>query len=263
MSDRSQRKSSRIETILQRLRVNGSLNIIELCEQCRASVATIRRDLQELETRGLLLRTHGGAVSLEPLFYEAFRKDESFTDLIGRQAAEKRRIGQAAAEMIEPGNAISLTHGTTTAEVIRCLRYGSGIKVVTNAVNIAMELSKRKDIEVFVTGGHLWGDRFSLVGSAAIDALRQVNVDIAFLGADGIDPSAGLTCRSPEEAAVNRVIVKQARKRIVVIDHTKFGVVASWSVCRVEDCAMIITDKATTKKLIDPYVKRGVEVRRV
>jgi DeoR/GlpR family transcriptional regulator of sugar metabolism len=72
-----------------------------------------------------------------------------------------------------------------------------------------------------------------------------------------------LTCRSPEEAAVNRVIVKQARKRIVVIDHTKFGVVASWSVCRVEDCAMIITDKATAKKLIEPYVKRGVEVRRV
>jgi len=263
MSARSQRKSSRVESILRRLRENRSLNISDLCGQCGASVATIRRDLQELEMRGLLQRTHGGAVSLEPLFYEAFRNDESFVNLVGRQAEEKRRIGQAAAEMIEEGNTISLTHGTTTAEVIRCLRYPSGIKVVTNAINVAMELSMRKDIDVFVTGGHLRGDRFSLIGSVAIDALRQINVDIAFLGADGIDPSAGLTCRSPEEAAVNRVIVEQAKKRIAVVDHTKLGVIASWSICRVEDCAMIITDKAAVKKLVDPYVKRGVEVRRV
>src|SRR5580658_1743510 len=125
MSARSQRKSSRMESILRRLRENRSLNISELCGQCRASVATIRRDLQELEMRGLLQRTHGGAVSLEPLFYEAFRNDETFVDLVGRRAEEKRRIGQAAAEMIEEGNTISLTHGTTTAEVIRCLRYPS------------------------------------------------------------------------------------------------------------------------------------------
>jgi DeoR/GlpR family transcriptional regulator of sugar metabolism len=62
---------------------------------------------------------------------------------------------------------------------------------------------------------------------------------------------------------VNRVIVEQAKKRIAVIDHTKFGVIASWSICRAEDCAMIITDKAAAKKLVDPYIKRGVEVRRV
>jgi DeoR family transcriptional regulator of aga operon len=263
MSDRSERQSSRVKAILNELQESGSVSINDLCDRFEASVATVRRDLQQLEEQGLLRRTHGGAVSIEPLFYEAFKKDASYVDLVGRNADEKRRIGRAAAELVQQGNTIALTPGTTTTEVVRCLRYEGGIKVVTNTVNVAMELSKRKDIEVFVTGGHLRGDWFSLVGPAAVDSLRQTYVDIAFLGADGIHPSAGLTCHSPEEAAVNRVMLTQAKKRIAVADRSKFGVIASWKMCPIEDCDLIITDKRVTKDMIGPYSERGVEVRRV
>jgi len=92
-------------------------------------------------------------VPIEPLFYEAFRHDQSFQDQLGMFAEEKRRIGQAASELVSAGEMIALTAGTTTTEVVRSLRSLSGITVVTNTVNVAMELSNRKDINVFVTGG--------------------------------------------------------------------------------------------------------------
>jgi len=157
MSDRSERQSARIKAILRDLQQGGSLSIEDLCERYGASLATIRRDLQELEDRGLLRRIRGGAMPIEPLFYEPFRTSPSFQDLVGRHAEEKRRIGQAAAELLEPGNTLSLTAGTTTTEVVRCLPYEYNLKVITNTVNVAMELSKRKDVDVFVTGGHLRG----------------------------------------------------------------------------------------------------------
>ena len=263
MSERSERRSNRTKSILSELQRTGSVSINDLCQRFDASVATIRRDLQQLEEQGLLRRTHGGAVSIEPLFYEAFRKDAAFVDLVGRYPEEKRRIGQAAAELVQQGNSIALTPGTTTTEVTRCLRHLGGIKVVTNTVNVAMELSKRKDIEVFVTGGYLRGDWFSLVGPTAVESLQQAFVDIAFLGADGIDASAGLTCHSPDEAAVNRVMVAHAKKRVAVVDHSKFGVIADWKMCGVEDCSLIITDKGVSREIMVPYTARGIEIRRV
>jgi DeoR family transcriptional regulator, aga operon transcriptional repressor len=263
MSNRSERQSIRSKAILREVQNSGSVAINDLCERHHASIATIRRDLQQLEEQGLLRRTHGGAVPIEPLFYEPFRRDASFVDLVARHAEEKRRIGQAAAELVEQGNAIALTAGTTTTEVVRCLRYQWGIKVVTNTVNIAMELSKRKDIEVFVTGGHLRGDWFSLVGPDAIETLRKTFVDIVFIGANGIDLSAGLTCHSSDEAAVNRAMVAQGKRRIAVVDRSKFGVVAGWQICPLEVCDLIITDSGAANETILPYTTRGLEVHRV
>jgi DeoR/GlpR family transcriptional regulator of sugar metabolism len=129
-----------------------------------------------------LRRTHGGALPIEPLFYEPFRHDRSFQDQVGKFADEKRRIAMAAAEFISPGDTIAVTAETTTTEVIRSLSGLRGITVITNTVNVAMELSARKDIDVFVTGGHLRGDWFSLVGPAAIASIKNLFVDVLFVG---------------------------------------------------------------------------------
>ena len=262
MSDRSERQSARLKAILRDMQQGGSLSIEDLCERYSASLATIRRDLQELEDRGLLRRVRGGATAIEPLFYEPFRTSTSFQDLVGRQADEKRRIGQAAAELIERGNTLSLTAGTTTTEVIRCLPYEFELQVITNTVNVAMELSKRKDVNVFVTGGHLRGDWFSLVGPAAIDTLRQAFVDITFIGADGIDAAAGLTCRDADEAAVNRVMVTQAKRRVAVVDSSKFGIVAQWQICPAEMCDFIITDVLASDSALSAFKKMKLEIRK-
>src|SRR3569833_1166596 len=171
---RGDKQESRLGAILTMLQQTGSISVDELRTRFDVSVVTVRRDLTVLEERGLLRRTHGGAESIEPLFYEPFRNDRSFQAQVSRFADEKRRIGRAAAALIESGETIALTPGTTTTEVIRGLPLNHNISVVTNTVNVAMELSKRKDVYVFVTGGHLHGEWNSLVGSAALKALANM-----------------------------------------------------------------------------------------
>lgn len=263
MIERSDKRSNRTLSILRELREVGSVSVDELRDKLEVSIATVRRDLQELAERGLLRRTHGGAVPIEPLFYEAFRHDRSFQDQVGSFAAEKRRIAQAASELISPGDTIALTAGTTTTEVVRSLHALSDITVVTNTVNVAMELSNRKDIKVFVTGGHLRGDWFSLVGPAAVAAMAGLFVNVMFVGVNGIDAQRGLTCSNPDEAEINLSMVRQSKRKIALADHSKLGVVTNWLICPTEAIDMLITDTDATHDAIAAFVERGIEVRRV
>lgn len=256
-------QQQRVQFILTSLQETGSVVVEELAEQLKVSVVTIRRDLDQLEQQGLLRRTHGGAVSIEPLFYEPFKKDRSFLDQVERQANEKRRIGRAAAAMITPGETIAITPGTTTAEIIRGLPLNSKITVVTNTANIAMELSKRKDVNVFVTGGHLHGEWFSLVGPTAIRSLENMLIHTMFLGADGVHPKWGLSCYSSDEAELNATMVQHARRHIAVVDHTKLDVVANYRICEASILSTLITDTGATEEKLNPYQKLGVKVLRV
>ena len=263
MAERGDKQSNRAAVILRELRQLGSVSVEALRDRLEVSLATVRRDLQELEERGLLRRTHGGAVPIEPLFYEACRHDRSFQDQVGSFAEEKRRIAQAASELVSPGDTIALTAGTTTTEVIRCLHELSGITVITNTANVAMELSNRKDINVFVTGGHLRGDWFSLVGPAAVATMKGLFVDIVFIGVNGIDAERGLTCFNADEAEINLAMVRQAKRKIVVADHSKLSVVGNWLICPTDAVDMLITDTSAADGTIAPFLERGIEVRRV
>jgi DeoR family transcriptional regulator of aga operon len=263
MADHSDKHANRTGEILRKLRQAGSVSVETLSEELGVSLATIRRDLQELELRGLLRRTHGGALPIEPLFYEPFRHDRSFQDQVGSFATEKRRIALAAVEQVSAGDTIALTAGTTTTEVIRSLQGLSGITVITNTVNVAMELSARKDVDVFVTGGHLRGDWFSLVGPAAIASMKGLYADVLFVGVNGIDAHRGLTCLNPDEADINRTMVQQAKRKIAVTDHSKLGVVTKWLICPVDEIDMLITDSGATDEMIAPFQERGLKVSRV
>jgi DeoR family transcriptional regulator of aga operon len=253
----------RLSAILSALQKSGSVSVESLSKDLDVSLVTIRRDLDSLEKQGLLRRTHGGAVSIEPLFYEPFRNDRSFQAQVERFADEKRRIGRAAAALIEDGEIIALTPGTTTTEVIRGLPHNHKITVVTSTVNVAMELSKRKDLDVFVTGGHLRGDWFSLVGPAAAQSLSNLLIRTVFLGADGIDPKWGLSCYNPDEAQLNSSMVRHAQRKIAVVDHSKFGVIAGWRICSSTDLDILITDSGATDEMIAPFEHAQIQVMRV
>jgi DeoR family transcriptional regulator, aga operon transcriptional repressor len=253
----------RFTTILTALQQSGRVSVDTLSEQLDVSVVTIRRDLDALEQKGLLRRTHGGAVSIEPLFYEPFRRDQSFLAQVERAADEKRRIGRAAAALITPGETIALTPGTTTTEVIRGLPMNYNITVVTNTVNVAMELSKRKDVYVFVTGGRLHGEWFSLVGSTAIKALENMLINTMFIGADGLDASWGASCFNADEAELNGTMMRLARRRVAVVDSEKLGVVANWRICLANELNVLITDTNAADSAIEPFEKLGIEVMRV
>ena len=262
-SDDSQnldKREVRSHAILESLRQAGSVSVEALSEQHGVSVVTIRRDLDILEQQGLLQRTHGGAVTIGPLFYEPFRNNRSFFDQIEKLADEKKRIGRAAAAMIREGETIAITPGTTAVEVIRGLPLNKNLTVVTNTVNIAMELSKRKDVKVFVTGGHLRGDWFSLVGPTGINSLQNMLISTLFLGADGIDAQWGPSCYSADEAELNAALVRQSRRIIGVVDHTKFGMMANWKICETPRLDLIVTDSLATEEAINPFVQMGIKV---
>lgn len=250
----------RFTAILTGLQQTGRVSVDELSEQLGVSVVTVRRDLDSLEEKGLLRRTHGGAVSIEPLFYEPFRRDQSFLAQVERAADEKRRIGRAAAALITAGETIALTPGTTTTEVIRGLPINYNITVVTNTVNVAMELSKRKDVYVFVTGGHLHGEWFSLVGSAALRSLDNMLINTMFIGADGMDATWGASCFNADEAELNSTMMKLARRRVAVVDSGKLGVVANWRICKPDDLNILVTDTAATDEMLAPFQKLGIKV---
>lgn len=263
IADTPDRQEVRFNAVLTALQKSGSVSVEALGKELQVSHVTVRRDLDMLETKGLLRRTHGGAVSIEPLFYEPFRNDRSFQAQVGRFAEEKRRIGRAAAELIKKGDIIALTPGTTATEVVRGLPLNHNLTVVTSTVNVAMELSKRKDLDVYVTGGRLHGDWFSMVGPTAAQSLSRIMIHVLFIGADGIDGEAGVSCYDPEEAQLNSMMVKHAQKKIAVVDHSKFGIVAGWKICSTNDLDVLVTDAAVTDEMIEPFRQADVQVIRV
>jgi DeoR/GlpR family transcriptional regulator of sugar metabolism len=262
-ADSPDKQQVRLTAILTALQQSGSVSVEGLSRELEVSLVTIRRDLDALENQGLLRRTHGGAISIEPFFYEPFKNDRSFQAQVERFAEEKRRIGRAAAALIKEGEIIALTPGTTTTEVIRGVPLNHRVTVVTSTVNVAMELSKRKDLNVFVTGGHLRGEWFSLVGPTAAQSLSHLSIHTLFIGADGVDPKQGITCFSPDESQLNSTMVKHAQRKIAVVDHSKFGVVAGWRICPTSELDMLITDSGATDEMIEPFEKAQVSVMRV
>jgi DeoR family transcriptional regulator, aga operon transcriptional repressor len=254
---------ARYQVILNDMHKTGSVSVDALAEQLQVTVVTIRRDLDALERKGLLHRTHGGAMPIQPLFYEPFRRDRSFVMQVERQADEKRRIGYAAAALIEPDETIAVTPGTTAAAVVRALPLNYNLTVVTSTANVAVELSKRKDIKVFVTGGTLHGEWFSLVGPHAQRSLENILIHTLFIGADGLDPEWGATSFDQDEAELLRMMVVHARRRVAVVDHTKLGKVGNWKICESRNLHTVVTDTQATDETVAPFREMGVEIIRV
>jgi DeoR family transcriptional regulator of aga operon len=254
--------SSRWEQILQELLRYGEVSVDSLAKNFNVSAATIRRDLSELERQGLLRRTHGGANPVTPMLYEPFRNLSSFQEQEEKCAAEKRQIGLTAASLISDGETVAIGAGTTTTQLARSIRHRKGITIVTNAVNIAMELSHLPDIRVSMTGGSLSGDWFALVGDVAQQNVSQTFFDKAFVGVDGAHAEHGLTTNYPDQAAIHRAMMRQAQQRIVLADHRKIGAVGRSLIWPADDLDKLITDKSTNDESIAPFTAKGIVVLR-
>lgn len=243
---------------------NGSASIDELIASVGTSAPSIRRDLTKLEKRGLVRRTHGGATLVEPLLYEPFRYDTSFQSREQRCAEQKRRIGLAAADLIHENETIGLAAGTTTTQIGRSIRHRSNIKVITNAINIGMELCNQPGIKTSLTGGVIpWAWSFSLSGQAAVNFLNDVYLDKVFLGVVGIDIERGATTLESEEALTFRAMIKQAKQVIVVADSSKIGQVSASLICPISNIHILVTDTGASDQTVAEFTQRGIQVIRV
>ncbi|MGA2559162.1 MAG: DeoR/GlpR family DNA-binding transcription regulator [Terracidiphilus sp.] len=261
MSDAINRRSELIVKFLLR---TGSATIEEILAVAGSSAPSIRRDLVRLESRGLIRRTHGGATLVEPLLYEPFRYDSSFLAREQRYAEQKRRIGLAAAELVQANESIGLTAGTTTTHVGRSLRHRDKIQVVTNAINIGMELCNQPGIRTYLTGGVVpWAWSFSLTGNAALGFLDDVYMDKVFLSVTGLDAERGATTLETDEALVFRKMIKQAKQVIVTADSSKLGKVSPAFICPLNEIQTLITDTDASSESLAPFERQGVRILRV
>jgi DeoR family transcriptional regulator of aga operon len=249
-------KTERLGRILELLARDGTVTVPDLAEQLGVSQATVRRDLQALGDQRLLERSHGGAVAHGtahelPVRYRTGRSEE------------KRRIARAAAELVTDGAAIAFTGGTTTTEVARTLAARHGLTVITNALNIAVELAVRPNLKLIVTGGVARSASYELVGTLADATLRGLNVDLAFVGVDGVDAERGLTTQNEVEAATNRALMARARRTVVVADGSKLGRVALAQIAPLEAADQLITNEGADSDAVERLRAAGLTVTTV
>lgn len=251
----------RSEIIIKHLLRVGSATIEELLAVAGSSAPSIRRDLARLENRGLIRRTHGGATLVEPLLYEPFRFDSSFLAREQRYDSEKRRIGLAAAELVQANETVGLTAGTTTTHIGRSLRHRQKIQVVTNAINIGMELCNQPGVRTYLTGGVVpWAWSFSLTGNAALSFLDDVYLDKVFLSVTGLEAERGATTLEADEALVFRKMIRQAKQIIVAADSSKLGHVSPAFICPVNEIHLLITDTGAPAATVESFERQGVRV---
>ena len=246
-----------MSAILERLSGNGSLSVAQIGAELGVSPATVRRDLRLLESQRLLARTHGGAVAQGVLYELPLRYKGA------RHQEEKRRIAREAASRVADGSAIGLTGGTTTTEVARALVERRQLTIVTNALNIAAEVAVRPNIKLMVTGGVARPESYELVGPLAETSLSGLNLDIAFLGVDGISRGAGLTTHHEIEAHTNRAMIDRARQVIVVADASKVERVAFARICEIDRVHEVITDAGVGPEAVAAFTEAGVRVTAV
>jgi DeoR/GlpR family transcriptional regulator of sugar metabolism len=240
-----------IEELLRERRV---VRVSSLSELMGVSEVTIRRDLEALERRGLLERTHGGAVLTHRM-----RAEPAYLEAASSNPDEKRWIGEAAAALVEPGDTLYLNGGTTTLQVFRHLR-GASVKVITNHVGIALEAADH-DVELLLLGGHYRAPSNSVVGPFATEALRRTHATKAFIGVEGISLGAGLTTPVAAEAEIAQVMIEQTRGRVIVVaDRSKVGTVADFVIMPLDRVDALVVDAGIGTEYRDRLAQAGVEV---
>lgn len=254
--------SERSQYILQQLLEVGQVNVDELSQRLGVNTSTIRRDLERMERQHLLRRVHGGAVPVDTLSYGGYANDLTFQTNVNKQAEEKNRIALAAAQLVEPGDSIALSPGTTTTYLARTIRMQQipNLTVVTNAINIAMELAGLPGLNLIVTGGIFLPDFFALVGPTAEQNLREIYVQKAFVGVTGLNVQNGLTGPNQLEAYTHKLTLERARRSIVLADHTKLGYVALYTFAPVTAVHTLITGKEAKESIIEELRAREIEV---
>ena len=245
----------RRRAILDLLNSHGRVLVTELARQFETSQVTIRKDLEILHAHGMVHRTHGGALPSR----DGALEDPTLREKEKLHHQEKLRIANAAGEKVKEGQVLILDSGTTTTAIARALRSFQNLTIITNAVNIAAELSGTA-VEVILTGGTLRKNSFSLVGPIAEETLRRLSADSLFLGVDGFDTHFGLSTPNLLEAKVNRVMIEVAKKTVAVCDSSKFGRRSLSLIAPPSAVQEVITDRGIPKSDLRALRQAGIEV---
>jgi DeoR/GlpR family transcriptional regulator of sugar metabolism len=250
--------AQRHKLIVDEVRRQGAVRVSELTELLAVSEMTVRRDLDALAAAGLLDKVHGGATLRGGLSAE----EPGFEAKSHRQLKEKEAIARAAAQLVEPGQSIGLTAGTTTWRLAHHLTQVPGLTVVTNSIQVANVLHRepRPDLTVVLTGG-VRTPSDALVGPIALTAIRSLHLDLLFMGVHGVTADAGVTTPNLLEAETNRALVVASARLAVVADNTKWGVRGLSRIAGLDEIDVFVSDEgldADARSAISEHVEHVV-----
>lgn len=241
--------------IVKKTQEVGQVSINDLCELYGVSAVTIRNDIKDLHGKGLIVQTRGGALKNNRLSQEL-----SIREKIGENTAVKQRLGKAVAQLISNGDSVVLDSGTTTLEVARNLSSHKDLVVMTNGLNIAVELAKTESIELLITSGSLRRKSQSFYGRQAEVSLQNLRFNKAIIGVDGFNIHSGITTYFEPEACLNRLMCDMSSEVIVVTDSSKFSRQSLHLIRPVARIDTVVTDTGISKDDLSVLTQLGIKV---
>ncbi len=245
----------RRNAILAKLNSQGKVIVTDLSREFDVTEETIRRDLEKLDNEGLATKTYGGAVANQNL-----NVDLPFNVRKRANVERKQKIAEKIAEMINDGDYIMLDASSTAIYVTKCISHLKNITLITNSVEIMMELADKSDWNILSTGGSLKKGALALVGASAERMIRGFHVDLAICSSKGIDLNMGVTDSNEKDSEIKRAIFAAANKKILAVDATKFDKISFVHVCELSEIDTLVTDSQPSDRWIDYLKDKNVEL---
>jgi len=246
---------NRRKKILEELEKNRAVNITELAEWLDVSSMTVRRDLNRLAEQGIVTLVHGGAVlnmGTTALQTMNFREK--------KRRLEKNHIGRFCAQLIKESESVFIDCGSTTKGIAEALTNRNNITVLTNSLPVMNVLTSAKNNKLISVPGEYVDSIKGFVGQMAVDFISQFQIDIVFIGVAAFDLEHGMSSPSIMDAGVKRALLRQARRKILVLDHSKFGVNSFMTFGAAADIDMIVTDQGVDANLVEAIRHAGIEI---
>lgn len=241
--------------IAELLTSRGKVIVSELAKEFSVTEETIRRDLERLEKDGIATKTYGGAVA-----GGASSADIPYRVRLGVNVEKKKRVAERIASLIGDGQRIMLDASSTAIYVVRALKSKKKLTVITNSVEILLELADKPDWTVLSTGGILKEGALSLTGSSAERMIRSYHVDIAVCSCKGLDMKMGISDSNEKDALIKQAVFESAERRVLALDSDKFDRMSFVKVCDVSDIDTVVTDEIPSEKWKEHLASLGVEL---
>ena len=245
-------KNERQDIILMKLNNKGKVVVGELAIDLSVSEDTIRRDLAEMDSKGLLKRVFGGALPLN-------RYALNYTERENFEPELKYELALKGVKLLKDGQLVAIDGSTTNLQLARAIPVNLSLTVITNSLAIASELSNHKNIEIIMVGGNLFQKIMTNVGNLAVEQVKEYYPDICFMGAYAIHPLMGITSPYEKEVSVKRQFIKSSSRVVTLIIPNKFNVIMPYKVCDMVDVTTIISDKSVSTEILKEYEKIGIE----
>lgn len=247
--------TERRRLILELVNTNNSMKIAQLAERFSTSELTIRRDLDKLDSKGLVKRTFGGAqkLDLEVIDFSSNKISKIMED-------EKKRIGLAASKLVESPDVVFINSGTTTLFVAKALKNKKGITIVTNSIIIFFELRFSQDIELILLGGTYRPAISAFTGPIAEQSMNNIRAKFAFIGTDGLTSEYGVTSNDFFATPILKNMMRFSEKKYLVTDHTKFGKVGSIKYADITEFDGLFVDEGISPEYLNEYSSKGITI---